>query len=425
MISLQLYGRLENYVWQQNLVGRFSTWRRTSVFDIGYHIGKMTINDLGELEATDLFNSMLGKVIKETTYGITSYEGLVWQLDLIKNGVNYRRSLAGEQWHNRVKAKFTDYSTQEAEETAWVTNDKSIEFYGEMEYIVPLGNATDAQAAAQRDRELNQYSYPISKTVGSVDVSQIRSGGNAAQLIVTTVGLGATLNWQIKETTTTSTASSVITTLINSTDYVVPGNIETNSLSVSITGAVNAVRVGDAIRSIVAQGDASGNIWRGGVYADMKYDYEQVPDEVRFEMLNGRLYEQQHPVAVLQFVKPGFYIYDQSAPATYTPPGVTGVQNTPKVSFCNEVEFIYPNALLLKFPGEVVSPLVVLQKPDWAEPGEPTTPPDYLDPGVPVPGPGGDNTSPETNIPGTSPGGGNTGSGGTGEPFIPPTAEGA
>ncbi|MHC4196088.1 MAG: hypothetical protein ACYSQZ_09170, partial [Planctomycetota bacterium] len=46
-------------------------------------------------------------------------------------------------------------------------------------------------------------------------------------------------------------------------------------------------RIGDLINKVVDHGDTSGNLWKGGVYAEQKFVYEQVPTTVDY-ILRGK-----------------------------------------------------------------------------------------------------------------------------------------
>jgi hypothetical protein len=199
-------------------------------------------------------------------------------------------------------------------------------------------------------------------------------------MIITTVGYFATLNWQYRETESTAAADSLISTLIGETEFVTAGRIESNSLSVTAGDDDGAARIGDLIEYIISRGDSSGNLWKGGVYADKKFYYEPVPTSEDFQLYKGQVLQSLPVSYALSLIKPGFYIRDMNAPQAYVPPGDYSIGNDPKMAYCNEVEFSYPNQLMLKFPGEKLLPLMEFTQ---------FAPPDNQPPGTGIP-PAGD-----------------------------------
>jgi hypothetical protein len=386
--------------YRMSLSGLVGSWRRTVRSIGGYHLGKMRVRNLGIEKLSDFFNTWLGFTIYERTYGITTYEGIIWQLDLIKNGINYRRTLDPRVWHNRVNVYYSD-ANWEQQTTGWSENTSSSDIYGEMEYIYSLGAAVSGGATALRDRALIEYAWPESKTVGSVDVSRNTPISSGEGLYITTAGFGTTMNWQYYTADTSATASSLINTLVGTTEFVSAGRIETNSLSTRVACSENPQRVGDLIEQILSEGDSSGNIWNGGVYANQEFVYESAPTTVDYYLLNGILYSSGGIIVNPHLLKPGFYIRDVNAPTTAQPAGTSNVFDDPQVVYCNEVEVVWPNLLRLKFPGQSQT-IDILQEqlagyqhpqlpitPDVPPPAPPPTPsdpaPPPTPPGIPMP----------------------------------------
>ena len=318
----------------------------------GYHLGKFAIKNRGVQELTDFYNTWIGMKIVEKTFGMTSYEGIIWQLDLIKNGVNYRRTLNPKYWHNRVKVKYTDENGSPSG-IAWSENTSSSEIYGVMEYFISIGPTVSSAATALRDSELTAYAWPISRTIGSVDVSQIKPSSSNDGLYITTAGFMATANWKLSEVkSTTAPASTILSGLVGLTEFISSGRIETNSMLTRYEGNIIPQRVGDLIKIVIKQGDSSGNIWRGGVYADQKFIYEPVPTTIDYILQNGMLVDAAGTQVNPALLNPGFYVRDSNAPKGGQPPGTSNIWDDPQVSYCDEVEYTWPDKLRLKFPGE-------------------------------------------------------------------------
>jgi hypothetical protein len=144
----------------------------------------------------------------------------------------------------------------------------------------------------------------------------------------------------------------MLNTLISTSEFVTAGRIETNSDTADVSGDPIPQRIGDMINEIVGGGDTSGNLWKGGVYANQEYIYEQLPTTVDYVLQRGMLLNKANIPVELPLVNPGFYVRDANAPRGGQPPGTSNIWDDPQVTYCDEVEFIYPDKLALKFPGE-------------------------------------------------------------------------
>jgi hypothetical protein len=185
--------------------------------------------------------------------------------------------------------------------------------------------------------------------MGGVEVGKVKPSFTRDGLYVTTAGFSSTLNWQYYESTSEAAASTVINTLLGGTEFVTAGRIETNTFTAYISGDPIPQRIGDLIDKVVDRGDLSGNLWKGGVYADQKFVYEQLPTTVDYILQRGALLNAAGIPVELPLVNPGFYVRDANAPP-----------------YCEEVEFIWPDRLKLKFPGESQSVIVRgMQPPDY------------------------------------------------------------
>jgi hypothetical protein len=389
MISLNLFDRpAEGSEFKFNLDGMFSGWRRSKRAIGGYHLGKFAIRNRGIHELTNFYNSWLGYKLVEYTFGIISFEGIALQLDLIKNGTNYRRTLNSRYWHNRVKVRYTNPEGSPAT-INWSANTDSSGIYGEMEYILSVGEATSTGATAERDRELVDYAWPQSSIPSGVSIEGESPDTSGNGLLVTVAGFMTTMNWQYRETSETAAASTLLSTLIGETEFVTAGRIETNSTSVRVGGDPGR-RIGDLAVKIIKKSDASGNLWKGGVYANQKFIYEQLPITVDYELRDGLLYNSAGILVNPALLNPGFYIRDANAPWGIQPPGTSNIWNDPQVHYCNEIEYIWPNALKLKFSGSKSTVILTGQAyPDVSSPHRRRGPqglPDISPPPIGIPG---------------------------------------
>ena len=368
MTTLSLYDRpLEGTAFRGSLSGMFDSWRRTKRATGGYYEGKFIIRSGGMSELTDYYNKWIGCKVVETTFGIVSWEGIVWQLDLIKNGINYRRTLNPNFWQNKVKAQYTSTTQGLKVITSVFEHVKSSEIFGEMEMNYTLGASTEIQAANLAYTIAKTYSWPDSNLVGGLTASRGGQSSMSDGLYVTVLGLWTTLNWQIRNQPETDEASTLLATLVGETEFVTAGRLETNTLEVTADCNPIEQRIGDLIKVIIDQGDSSNNIWKGGVYADAKFVYEPAPTTIDYRLINGVLYHISDVPVSPSLINPGFYVRDSNAPTTIVYPAfVSGdspnLWNEPGVSYCDEVEYIWPDELVLRFPGESVSVDVIQER---------------------------------------------------------------
>jgi hypothetical protein len=245
---------------------------------------------------------------------------------------------------------------------AYAENTDSTGIFGAMEYTIVLGAATGVGATALRDRELVDYAWPKSRTVGSVSVGEPSPLMSGDGLYVTTAGFWTTANWQYLDTAITYGASTMMSVLASETEMLIDGRLETNALSVSVDGAMIPIRLGDAMEDIINQGDAAGNIWKGGAYAGLKLVYEPAPTTIDYILRDGALYDSAGVAVDPALINPGFYVRDTNAPMGMQPPGTSNIFDDPQVSYCDEVEFLWPDTLRLRFPGE--STIVIAYVPE-------------------------------------------------------------
>jgi hypothetical protein len=91
----------------------------------------------------------------------------------------------------------------------------------------------------------------------------------------------------------------------------------------------------------------------------MNKHHEQAPTTVDYILRDGALYDKAGVTVDPALINPGFYVRDTNAPMGMQPPGTSNIWDDPQVSYCDEVEFIWPDTLRLKFPGETFSTGVV------------------------------------------------------------------
>lgn len=333
----------------QNFTFLAKAWRRTIRAVGGYWLGSFRLfgADIGRQELIKWYEEYLGNYVRETTFALTSWEGLIYEMMLILDGVQYRRTLDKEWFHNKVKVLYRDAGEQA--DTGWSENTDSSDQYGEVQYIDAISEAVTAAATALRDTRLADFGFPRSRMVGGLEFGESRTT-TTDSLQVTVAGYIATMNWRYRTSSIAATAvSTALEDLVDDSEFVVAGTVDTNSMNVDVD-CVTPQRLWDAIETIIRQGDASGNRWVGGVYEDREFDYNQGASEVEYYIRNGLLINQAGSPVIPSLLKPDFILRNANAPAGGTPIG-GNVWDDPRNAWITEVEFVAPDKLILKPAG--------------------------------------------------------------------------
>lgn len=299
----------------------------------GFYAGSAPIVGMSRLDMIDLYTMYLGNRVRENVCGLIAWEGMIYEMRLVLDGQEYVRTLAPERFHNRVNVK---YSSTVGATTAvgWSENTDSSGMYGRVDYIDSQAGMTTAAATALQARRLKEYGWPRSW------MGQYTGGKDS--LTLGFAGMYTTLFWRYREASGTNTPTAIITALLASTysEFVTARRIGTNSLSVSYDALPTARRVGDIFEELIAQGDASGNVWKGGVYAGDCFDYEQAPTTHEYQVLSGKVCDLSGAPAEAALLSPGFLLLNASAPIVQLPAGTSySAWDDPRIGYVDEVQF--------------------------------------------------------------------------------------
>jgi hypothetical protein len=363
--DLHLYQRPsagEAYVANITAVAR--GWRRTVRALGGYGVGAFRVGagDLTAIELADWYNNYLGCVVREISYGMLSWEGFICELRLRRGGLEYVRSLDPEWWHNAVETIYTMPDGTKTG-TGLTIQTASAAEYGRMEYEIVLGRSTMLGAQALRDRHLAEYMWPRSRLAGRVALGAVDDEPD--ELWVFCAGYWETLNWRhVGNTpswpTVQGEASAVVASLVGTSEFVTAGRIESNSLDVMVMPPAEAMpvpqRVGDLIGLVVEQGDVAGNVWQCGVYAGRELVYEPAPVEPDYYLQGGRLTDRGGGEVVPSLMPAGVLVRSLDAPVAGVPVGSllgeARAWDDAAVGYVEEVEFVAPGGLVLRWQGE-------------------------------------------------------------------------
>jgi len=168
-----------------NLTARGKDWTRSIRSQGGYWLGSCTVSgSIGELST--FFSEWLGSHVEERSGGVTTWEGLIYELELSHAGVKRRRSL--DPMSNYVSMYYVDPARVEYQ-TPWSSAPKCIARYGRKEMIDWLDDMTQPAAIAQRNRVLAENAWPSARPLSI-------SKPGATELSIVACGYAFTSNWR-------------------------------------------------------------------------------------------------------------------------------------------------------------------------------------------------------------------------------------
>ena len=333
-------------------------YRRSSRAIGGYWTGSFELSqeDLTRFELAEFYNRHLGAFFKEKTTGLTTWEGYIVEMRYIQDGVGYVQSLKPRWFHNRIWVLFSDdVGTRTA--TSKANNTDSQAEFGILAQVYSKAGVSTTGADALRDTALVKFAWPRSRQFGGAafnSSAQVRPD----KVQVYLAGYWFTMNWRYRAASATGAASTLLTTLVGTTEFVTAGRIETQSDSLHYDAAPIPRRTADIMAEIIEQGDSTGAIWKGGVYRDRKFNYQAVPKRARFERRGTQLLNAGGNVVPFTTVEPGFLLENRSTPTGWPRPGTANDFDNPRVHYIDEVEFVAarsaekPDQLRIKLSAE-------------------------------------------------------------------------
>jgi len=145
-----------------DITDRALKWKRSIRAMGGFWQGSFRLEgDINFLQSA--FYDWLGFDLQERSDGDITWEGMIYEMDLVTGGVQRRRSF--DQMANRIMTRYVNPSN-ETTDSAWVTNDTSIGRYGQKDEILALDGVPQPAAESARDRALVEWAWPWARPVG-------------------------------------------------------------------------------------------------------------------------------------------------------------------------------------------------------------------------------------------------------------------
>ena len=269
--------------------------------------------------------------------------------------------------YNIVPAPESDEDPAEREETAWATNSDSVDQFYTREYIIVEGEMPDWKAENLRDLHLAEYRWPRSRMVGGPTIQARRVKHKQPSLSFVALGYWHTLDWLHATSDLSNHATNIIQAALTASEFLSAGRIEDNRQPQTYKCADIPMGWGEIVEQVIEAGDMDENLWKGGVYADREFVFEQAPTTVEYYIRNNRLVDKGGVPVIPSLLEPGFLLRNASAPVGYQPPGSDNVWDDPQVAYVEAVTFEAPDRLILEFYGEEESVVMLKQDIDWQQ----------------------------------------------------------
>lgn len=215
--------------------------------------------------------------------------------------------------------------------------------FGKIETVLLKAGMTTAAANSECQTYLQEHAWPRSLAPDDLSMRAALPIGRKArdpQLLVVASGYWSTLNFRHSPITGTDEASDHVTALVNASEFISPGLIETNTMTFQIEQRA-PVKVGDTLREIAEAGDAGGNKWGVGVYENRRLEYTKIPEELSYRYRDGKLWNAGGAEVEPWLVRPG-WIYLDEAPIRQAFAS-DSVIDDPHWMYAEEVEFEAPD----------------------------------------------------------------------------------
>jgi len=171
-------------------------WTRSIRSIGGYWQGEFTLSGKPQ-ELANFFYNNLSCHLEEWSHGFKTWEGLIYEMELVTYGGSRRRSL--DDMYNSVQVRYMDPETDEVKMTSVATNDLSIMQYGRRGIIFPMAGQKQTFAGHLRDKILAESAFPWARPINKKTGEE-----GTATLLVRACGYVFTANWRIESASNNS-----------------------------------------------------------------------------------------------------------------------------------------------------------------------------------------------------------------------------
>jgi hypothetical protein len=315
-------------------------WRR-SIRDVGgFWMGEFDLQG-PIVSLARYFYEYLGYHLEEQVGGHTTWEGILYEMELFSGGSVKRRSL--DTLYNSVRTYWKDDSDV-VQETTVAEDDESIRRYGKREeYLYQDDGSTQESAESYRDAYLAEYGWPWARTVG------LDPRGVEDRLKVQACGYAFTGNWEFLtagDGSIGSIAEYYKEILAEHCPFLRAGNILDDGIDILKQPKI-VQRAWDGMINYLKLGDVDNSPRRAYVDAGRRFHYEPIRTRPEYFWREGELYASPGSRAAIhpRLVRPGV-VRDLSYPVKKTEIGAW-LQDA-RDAYIQEVEVLSDGKLVLK-----------------------------------------------------------------------------
>jgi hypothetical protein len=195
---------------------------------------------------------------------------------------------------------------------------------------------TDAGANALARTELTRRSWPVIQTPESMNILNLSEKAEDT-LDLNFVGYVYALRTKYSTLTDQTTANALIAALLAlQPNFITAGSIQANTLEFNPENGMG-YHAWDQLRQIVLAGDASGNRWEFGVYADRLAYYNQASASIEAYLRNGELLDASGGRLQPWRARPGLVQIDDFT--LFANPPSSNIYDDPRKFYMEVVEF--------------------------------------------------------------------------------------
>ena len=216
-----------------------------------------------------LDQNLAGRVV-ENYGGLTAFEGLIWSITLVYNGLLIVKSL--DTLFNKIAVYYSPSQGEPNTLTAFSSDADSVAAWGTRELLYRTTRyMSTSSAEALRDKLLAENKTPraITAELAAWEPGQRGTVG------IEVMGYSRTLDWQHLNvpitTAVTDDASDEIADALSGADFITAGAVSTNTIQ--IREELDYRPAWQRIKEIAQAGDSSGDLWLAGCYQGRTLDY--------------------------------------------------------------------------------------------------------------------------------------------------------
>ncbi len=269
-MSSELYGRITRG--QDNLIAHLGDIQRSIHIRGGSFEGsRRLVGDSGELAG--YFDSWLGADVREN--GGRTWRGLIYEMSYRQGPTILLKSM------NRMANDIRVTATANNQQTASITDADSIAEYGRIKQYLEFNGGIVAANNFGRT-ELERRAWPEARPAA------ISLGAKGDELEIRMAGYSYTLRWDYPPLDLaiqgSASASYLVRVIASTSQFITPGEIETNNLPLYRAPQGNGLQ---CLNAICDMGDADNNPWTFTIDQDLRLHYHPVSREPKFVILNN------------------------------------------------------------------------------------------------------------------------------------------